>query len=212
MFEERVVSELKPEEVEKLKHAPAVAGIPELILKRWSPRVFADREIPVGDLEKLFVAASWAASSSNEQPWRYLLGQRGDETYKKIIDSLVEFNQSWAKSAPVLLLSVAKKTFTQNASPNSYALHDTGAATAYLSLAATALGLHTHSMAGFNKDTARESFGIPSDYEIGAVTAVGYFGDPSSLPERIHKNEIAPRTRKAVAEFVFSEWEKPAKF
>jgi len=206
------VSELTPEEIEKLKHAPDIAGIPELILKRWSPRAFAEREIPAGDLEKLFIAASWAASSSNEQPWRYLLGRRGDETYKKIFNSLVEFNQSWAKSAPVLLLSVAKKTFTQNASPNSYALHDTGAATAYLSLAATALGLHTHSMAGFNKDTARESFGIPSDYEIGAVTAVGYFGDPSSLPEKLYKTETTPRTRKPVAEFVFSEWEKPAKF
>ena len=206
------MSELTPEEIEKLKHAPAIAGIPELILQRWSPRAFAEREIPADDLEKLFIAASWAASSSNEQPWRYLLGRRGDETYKKIFNSLVEFNQSWAKSAPVLLLSVAKKTFTQNASPNSYALHDTGAATAYLSLAATALGLHTHSMAGFNKDTARESFGIPSDYEIGAVTAVGYFGDPSSLPEKLYKNETTPRTRKAVAEFVFSEWEKPAKF
>jgi len=204
------VPEITPEEIEKLKHAPPVAGIPELILKRWSPRAFAEREIPSGDLEKLFVAASWAASSSNEQPWRYLLGRRGDETYKKIFDSLVEFNQTWAKSAPVLLLSVAKKAFTQNGSPNGCALHDTGAATAYLSLAATALGLHTHSMAGFDKDKARASFGIPSDYEIGAVTAVGYFGDPSTLPDPLKEREVASRTRKPVAEFVFSEWEKPA--
>src|SRR5271168_230577 len=201
---------MTPEEVEKLKHAPAIAGIPELILKRWSPRAFADREISADDLEKLFIAASWAASSSNEQPWRYFLGRRGDETYKKIFDSLVEFNQTWAKSAPVLLLSVAKKAFTQNGSPNGCALHDTGAATAYLSLAATALGLHTHSMAGFDKDKARASFCILSDYEIGAVTAVGYFGDPSTLPDPLKEREVASRTRKPVAEFVFSEWEKPA--
>jgi nitroreductase len=118
----------------------------------------------------------------------------------------------WAKSAPVLILSVAKKTFTEKGNENAYALHDTGAATAYLGLAATALGLHTHSMAGFDREQARASFGISSDYEIGSVTALGYFGDPSTLHERMLKNEVAPRTRKPVAEFVFSDWEKPAKF
>jgi nitroreductase len=198
------------EEIEKLKHAPVVEGVPELILQRWSPRAFADREVASGDLEKLFVAASWAASSSNEQPWRFLLGRPGDVTYKKIFDSLVEFNQSWAKTAPVLLLSAGKKTFTEKGGSNAYALHDTGAATAYLGLAATALGLHTHSMAGFDRDLARASFGISSDYEIGSVTAVGYFGDPSALPEHLQKMELAPRTRKPVGKFVFSEWEKPA--
>lgn len=209
------VSETKSlalEEIEKLKHAPSIDGVPELILRRWSPRAFADREVPSGDLEKLFVAASWAASSYNEQPWRFFLGRRGDETYKKIFDSLVEFNKGWAKTAPVLVLSVASKKFAHDGSPNGYALHDTGAATAYLGLQATALGLHTHSMAGFDKELARASFGVPSDYDIGAVTAIGYLGDPEELPEAYRKGEVAPRTRKPVAEFVFSGWEKPAHF
>jgi nitroreductase len=201
-----------PEEIEKLKHAPSIDGVPELILRRWSPRAFAKREIPSGDLEKLFVAASWAASSYNEQPWRFFLGRKGDETYKKIFDSLVEFNQGWAEAAPVLVLSVASKKFAHNGSPNAFALHDTGAATAYLGLQATALGLHTHSMAGLDKELARASFGVPSDYDIGAVTAIGYLGDPADLPEQYRKGEVEPRTRKPVAEFVFSEWEKPAPF
>jgi nitroreductase len=203
---------MTPEEIEKMKHGTAVEGVPKLILQRWSPRAFDDREVSSSDLEKVFVAASWAASSSNEQPWRFLLGRRGDETYKKIFDSLVEFNQTWARTAPVLLLSVAKKTFTEKGNPNEYALHDTGAATAYLGLAATELGLHTHSMAGFDKELARASFGISSDYEIGAVTAVGYFGDPAILPEKFQMMELAPRTRKPVTEFVFSEWETRAAF
>ena len=203
---------MTPEEIVKLKHAPAVEGIPELILRRWSPRAFAEREIPSADLQKLFVAASWAASSFNEQPWRFFLGRRGDATYKKIFDSLVEFNQMWAKSAPVLVLSVGKTVFSHNNSPNAFGLHDTGAATANLALQATALGLHTHSMAGFDKAKARDSFGVPPEYEIGAVTAVGYLGDPSILLEHYRERELVPRTRKPVAEFVFSEWERPATF
>lgn len=201
----------QPEVTEKLKHAPDVAGVHDVIRRRWSPRAFADREISLKELNTLFEAARWTASSSNEQPWRFLVGRRGDETYQKIFNALVEFNQSWARSAPVLVLSVAKKTFTEKGSPNRYNLHDTGAASANLALQATADGLHTHSMAGFDQEQVRASFAIPSDYEIGAVTAIGYLGDPSTLPEKLHKMEVTPRQRKPLEEFVFSAWEKSAK-
>ena len=150
-----------PEVIEKLKHAPDVDGVHELIRQRWSPRAFSDKEIPAAELKTLFEAARWAASSSNEQPWRFLVGRRGDETYQKIFNALVPFNQTWAKSAPVLVLSVAKKTFTEKGTPNRHALHDTGAATANLFLQATAVGLHTHSMAGFDAEQLRASFAIP---------------------------------------------------
>jgi nitroreductase len=204
------VPSTSPEVIEKLKHAPNVAGVEDLILRRWSPRAFADKEVSADELRRLFEAARWAASSSNEQPWRFLVGRRGDETYKKIFDALVEFNQSWVKSAPVVVLSLAKKTFTANGHPNRFGLHDTGAATTLLSLQATANGLHTHSMAGFDAEQVRASFAIPSDYEIGAVTAIGYFGDPASLPDKIQKIEVAPRQRKPLEEFVFTDWDKPA--
>jgi nitroreductase len=199
-----------PEAVEALKHAPAVPGVVDLLLKRWSPRAFADKAVSSEDLKKIFEAARWAASSYNEQPWRFFVGRRGDATYQKIFDALVEFNQGWAKSAPVLILSVASKKFAHNGHPNLYALHDTGAATANIALQATALGLHTHSMAGFDHDKARKNFHVPDDFEIGAVTALGYFGDPEALPEQMRNTEVAPRQRKGLSEFVFSEWEKAA--
>ncbi|MDI3255420.1 MAG: nitroreductase family protein [Bacillota bacterium] len=198
------------EEVEKLKQAPAAEGVADVIYARWSPRAFADKNVSTEDLRKIFDAARWAASSYNEQPWRFFVGRRGDATYQKIFDSLVEFNQQWAKSAPVLVLSVASKKFAHNGTPNYHALHDTGAATALLSLAATSLGLHTHSMAGFDHDKARKAFHVPEDYDMGAVTALGYLGDPESLPEQLKKNELSPRQRKDLSQFVFAEWEKPA--
>jgi len=103
-----------PESIESLKHAPGVAGMVKPILNRWSPRAFADREVSMEDLKKGFEAARWAASSSNEQPWRFVVGRRGDETFKKILDALVPGNQVWAKNAPVLILSVARKHFAHN--------------------------------------------------------------------------------------------------
>ncbi len=197
-------------DLDELKSGPVESGVVELILKRWSPRSFADKPVPSADLVKIFTAAAWAASSFNEQPWRFLVGKKGDETYGKILDSLVEFNQAWAKTAPVLIVSVGKKTFSGNGHRNGYALHDTGAASANLSLQATALGLHTHGMGGVDKEKVRTMFAIPEDFEVGAAWALGYVGVPEALPEAYREMEMAARTRKGLAEFVFAEWEKAA--
>ena len=199
------------QDLETLKHAPESAGLHNVIAQRWSPRAFSDKPVSSADLTRIFDAARWAASSFNEQPWRFIVGRKGDATYKKIFDTLVEFNQGWAASAPVLILSAAKKTFSHNGSPNAYGVHDTGAATATLSIQATALGMHTHGMAGFDKDKARAAFHIPEDFDIGAVTAIGYLGDPETLPDGLKTQETAVRTRKPLEEVVFSEWEQPAK-
>jgi len=202
----------KKETIEALKHAPGVAGMLEPILHRWSPRAYEDRPVPAEDLKKGFEAARWAASSSNEQPWRFLVGRNGDATFGKILDTLVPGNQVWAKHAPVLILAAARKHFAQNGKINRHAWHDTGAAMANHAVQVTALGLHAHSMAGFDHDKAQTLFQIPDDYETIAVTAVGYFGDPDSLPEELRKREETPRERKDLKEIVFSEWDKPFTF
>lgn len=198
-------------EVDKLKHAPAVPGVLPLFLQRWSPRSFSDRDVSPADLRTLFEAARWAASSNNEQPWRYLVGRRGTETYKKIFESLGEWNRAWAGSAPVLLLGTARSTFTKDGSPNAYALHDLGAADATICYQATALGLHTHQMAGFDHAVARQLFNIPEDYHLGSIMVIGYLGDPSALQVEYQRNlETVPRTRKEINQFVFESWDHSA--
>jgi nitroreductase len=199
-------------EVEQLKHAPAVEGVLPVIHNRWSPRSFADKTVPVADLEKVFEAARWSASSYNEQPWRFLVGFKGDATYEKIYATLIGFNQAWAKSAPVLILGVASTKFAHNGQENRYGLHDLGAALSLLTLQAAELGLHTHSMGGFDYAAASAAFEIPADYVVGAVTALGYLGEPAALGnEQMIKTEEAPRTRKALSEIVLSAWGVPAK-
>ena len=200
------------ESVESLKHAPGVAGMLEPILHRWSPRAYADKPVPAEDLKRGFEAARWAASSFNEQPWRFIVGRRGDAPFQKILDALVPGNQAWAKNAPVLILSVARKHFAHNGQINRHYWHDTGAAMANFAVQITALGLHSHSMAGFDHEKAQKAFNIPDDFETVAVTAVGYQGDPDSLPEGPRKSEVSPRQRKDLKELVFSEWEKPLQF
>lgn len=198
-------------EVNKMKYPqPSTEGVVPVILERWSPRAFADRDVDPADLKVIFEAGRWAPSSYNEQPWRFFMGHRNSETYNKILDALVPFNQDWAGHAPVLILGVARTRFSHNDSPNNYAAHDLGAAMALMALQATALGLAAHQMAGFDWVKAREEFEIPETYTMGSVMALGYQGELADLAIKFQAQEQSPRSRKPLNEIVFSAWDQPA--
>ena len=196
------------------KPAPSDFPVHELIRERWSPRAFADKPVPQDVLRSIFEAARWAPSSFNEQPWAFIVATKDDkENFEKMLSVLVDFNVQWAKSAPILALAVAKLAFANNNAPNRNAQYDTGAATALLSVEATARGLAVHQMAGFDAEKARQAFGIPKGWEPIAALAIGYSGDPASLPAPLKDREMAPRTRKPIAEFVMADqWGHTAPF
>jgi nitroreductase len=193
------------------KAAETLPGVHELFRARWSPRAFSDREVSNDDLKTIFDAGRWAASSYNEQPWRFLVARKSDgAAYDKILKLLVPQNQAWAKTAPVLFIMAAKRTFSHSGQPNRYNIHDAGQALAHVFLQATALGLHAHGMAGFDYERARTELGIPDDYDVGAAVALGYVGSPDQLNEQQRHMELAKRTRKPLNEIVFgAEFGKP---
>jgi nitroreductase len=187
------------------KIAETQEPIHDLIRRRWSPRAFSDAPVEPRKLISLLEAARWAASSNNEQPWAFLVATKDDaKSYADMLSVLVEFNQSWASNAPVLILTLAHTQFEKDGRPNRHAMYDLGQAAAHLVLQATALGLSTHQMAGFNADAARERFAVPPGWEPGSVIALGYPGDANSLPEKLKEREIAQRQRKPLEKFVFS--------
>jgi nitroreductase len=73
-----------------------------------------------------------------------------------------------------------------------------------LVLQATALGLATHQMAGFDVEKARADLKIPSGCEPVAMIAVGYPGDPAALSDRLRERELQPRIRQPISEWTFS--------
>jgi nitroreductase len=189
--------------------AETSAAIHDLIAHRWSPRAFESKPVEPEKLRSLLEAARWAPSSYNAQPWYFIVGTKDNpENYKRVLESLIEFNQGWAKNAPVLALSVAKLKF-DDGKPNRHAFHDVGQAAANLSLQAEALGLSVHQMAGIDPEKARKLFDIPADYEAVAGIAIGYAGEPASLPDGLRERELAPRQRKPLDSFVFTgSWGK----
>jgi nitroreductase len=194
--------------------APAEYPVHELIRERWSPRAFSAKEISSEDLRSLFEAARWAPSSSNEQPWAFIVATRNDnENFTKALQPLVEFNVNWAKNAYALGFAVAELAFAKNKTPNRNAHYDTGAAMSQLTTEATSRGIFVHQMAGFDPDTAREVFEIPSGWDAIAAFAMGYPGDPALLPQPYRDRETAPRVRKPIREFVMNgKWGHTANF
>ena len=194
--------------------APTEYPVHDLIRDRWSPRAFSDKAIAPADLCSLFEAARWAPSSSNEQPWAFIVATKHDHaTFTKALQPLVEFNVNWAKHAAVLGFAVSELAFKKNNAPNRNAQYDTGASMALLSIEAVSRGILLHQMAGFDPDTAREVFEIPAGWEAIAAFAMGYPGDPASLPQPYRDRETAPRVRKSIREFVMSgKWDHTADF
>jgi nitroreductase len=184
----------------------------ELIADRWSPRALDPRPVDAAQIRSLLEAARWAASSFNEQPWTFLVARREDtERFETMLSCLMSGNQSWARNAGVLILTVAKQTFTRNDRPNRVAAHDIGLAAAGLSFQATALGLCVHQMAGIEMDKIRETYNVPAGYDPVTAIAIGHQGALEDLPEDLQDPEKQPRQRKPQDEWVFEDhWNNPA--
>lgn len=193
------------------KPASTQFPIHELLAKRWSPRAYDERPVEPEKLASLFEAARWAPSSNNEQPWRFIVAEKREESqWNRLFACLVEGNRRWSQRAPVLLLSLASLNFEDEGKPNRHALYDTGMAVENLALQAAALGLAAHQMAGFDAEKARIDLKIPAGYEPVAMIAIGYPGDPNVLADHLKQREVAPRTRRPITQFVFSgEWGRP---
>ena len=179
----------------------------DLIKNRRSPRAFSTKLVEPDRIFSLFEATRWAPSSTNEQPWLYLYATRDQpDLWQIFFDCLNEGNKLWAKDAPLLILSLARKNFSKYPGANAHAMYDLGGANSFLSLQAVEMGLQVRQMAGFNYEKTIERLRIPtSTYEVAVFVAVGYPGDPETLPEKLKLREMAPRERFLQQEFVMNK-------
>ena len=104
-----------------------------LIQHRWSPLGFdRARSIDKATLLSILEAGRWAASSSNLQPWRFIVATKDDPAeFQKLLSVIKEGNQPWAQHAAVLMIAVAH-SYRQPGVVNRHAGYDLGQAIAQI--------------------------------------------------------------------------------
>lgn len=187
--------------------APARHDIAPMIAERWSARAISDQMVESKLVLQMLEAARWAPSCFGDEPWRFIVWDRyrDAQSWESAASILAEKNQLWARSAPVLILSLADSEFERNGKPNRWGQYDTGAATENLHLQGVAMGLVVHQMGGFDVDAARKQFAIPERFTPMAMIAVGYPGDLEDLDESFRDGETAPRQRRPLTELAYQD-------
>jgi nitroreductase len=190
-----------PEMFDARKVRTADHPVEPLFVHRWSPRAMSGEPLTEAELLSLFEAARWAPSTYNEQEWRFLYARRDTPHWPTFLGLLVDGNQAWCGKAAVLGVVLSHKVFASNGKPNPVHTFDAGLAYENLALQGAAMGLVVHAMQGFYFDRVRQELGVPDDYSVDAMFAVGRPGDPADLPQRLRDRE-APSGRKPVADIV----------
>ncbi len=183
------------------KSNPVDYSVLNVIKKRWSPRAFSSKPVAKEDILTLLEAARWTASAFNEQPWRFIVASKEeDKEYKKAISCLREGNQSWATNAPLIILTVVKKTFSNTGGINNNARYDLGQSVSALVLQAAKLDIYAHQMAGIYPDKVKTEYQLSDEYEAVTAIALGYLGDIEQLADDLQEREKSERSRKSLEE------------
>ena len=183
----------------------------DAVKKRRSVRKYLARPVPQEAIEEVLVAAGWAPSAHNAQPWRFII--LADALVKReLAEAMAE---SWAAdiakdglniepekfkfrverfaTAPVLILACLTMDGMDKFSDEKrqkcerdLAMQSLAAALENMLLAAHAKGLGAcwFCAPGFCKETVRKVLKIPDEVEPEALIAMGYPAEEPSVPSK----------------------------
>jgi nitroreductase len=109
--------------------------------------------------------------------------------------TLAPGNATWAKAAP-MIVAVWSQVDLDCRTPDGrdYYQFDTGMASAFLMLAATARGLTAHPVAGFDPKAAHEVLGLPQGAEVITLILMG--GQPQGISPALTDWQIKAETER----------------
>lgn len=172
-----------------------------LFVDRWSPRAMSGEGIPEHELMSLFEAARWAPSSFNAQPWRMLYAHRESAEWPLFLDLLFDKNKTWAGNAAALVLFVSSRFIDRTGQPSITHSFDAGAAWGNFALQGFLQGYAVHGIQGFDYERAQTDLGIPPEFRVEAMAAVGKPAPKDILPPALQERET-PNGRRALSETV----------
>jgi len=129
---------------------------------RYSPRALSDKEIDNSIIEDIFAIAGSSPSSFNSQPWRFLILDKSNVLYNKVLSTMSNFNQGWAKNASKLIVTLARNKYEHNGKNYKHSFYDLGQSVAYMTLRALEHGIYIRQMGGFDSEKLTELLNVDS--------------------------------------------------
>lgn len=141
-------------------------------------REFTAEPVSEEDIQSLLEVMRWTGSSSNTQPWKFLV-LRDKETIATI--SAATQYTGWIANAPLVMI-----VLTEGSDPKGHA-YDLGRVDERILLGAQALGLGA-GIVTFWSDEAqklvRQTLGLPEDWSVYSAVAIGHPA-PSARPKKL---------------------------
>ncbi len=165
----------------------------EAIQERRSIRAFIDQPVPRKIMEKLLEAARLAPSARNIEPWHFIAVTDKEKRQTLSKGRYAKF----VAQAPLVIVACANK----KASPKWHSI-DVALAVENIVLTAVSEGLGTCVVGSFEEKEVREVLGVPLDFEVLVMVAMGYAGQKLDLSSKLLH---LVRTRKTLSEVASEE-------
>jgi len=177
------------------------------IKTRKSVRKYIEKPVEQEKLEQILTAAQLAPSWRNGQCWKFVVAT-DVEKKKSLIRCTSVFNQSWMGKEYAVIVACGDPAQSGNRNQQQYYLVDVAIAMEHLVLAATALGLGTCWIGGFEENEIKELLNIPENFRVVAMTALGYPAQNEGIVGTITKQVVRSYNRKPLPEiYSMNGWE-----
>lgn len=145
----------------------------EVIKTRRSIRSYSSKMPPQEALDRILEAVRISPSGSNRQPWKFIMVT---DPEKRENLAAACGNQGFVGEAPVIVVACGYDVkFNRGGYMGEKSfLVDVSIAFTHLVLAARAEGLGTCWIGSFQNDEIKKLLEIPDDYDVVAVTPLGY--------------------------------------
>jgi nitroreductase len=164
----------------------------DAIRARRNVRVYDDRPLAAGDIDRILEAGWRAPSASNRQKWDFVVVT--DRTQLETLATVWQGARHLAGAAAAIVLVLPEPEAERYLVIDQY---DLGQATMAMALAATDLGIGSGHSAVGDQAACRQLLGVPADRTCAYMLALGYPADrplrPIVRPDRRPFDEVVHR-------------------
>lgn len=161
-------------------------SVMDAIKGRKSIRKYADKPIENEKLIKVLEAGRLAPSARNEQNWKFVV-VRDNSLRHNLVDACM--GQKFVEEAPVTLVICTNNERNMSCNQPARTI-DCSIALSFMMLQASELGLSTCWLGSFSNDKVKEVLNIPKEYNVVAVTPLGYAAEDVSFRPRKDMKDV----------------------